>query len=120
MVSSTLGSIGNTDASWAASYRISKAALNMACKTLANEPTVREAGAKVLALHPGWVDTDMGSSGGRKPPLNVEESTAGILEVIERALRVQREELSECDALADRLVHDNCAFVQYDGELLPW
>ena len=32
-----------------------------------------------LAIHPGWVATDMGSSGGRKPPLTAEQSIGGIL-----------------------------------------
>ncbi len=31
-----------------------------------------------LTLHPGWVDTDMGAAGGRRPPVTPDDSAAGI------------------------------------------
>jgi len=34
---------------------------------------------RVLALHPGWVQTDMGNSGGRTAPTTEEESVNGLI-----------------------------------------
>ncbi|XP_027562467.1 uncharacterized protein LOC113979205, partial [Neopelma chrysocephalum] len=64
-----MSSIGGSIASLSAwpkipafSYRCSKAALNMLnkCQSLA----YKEHGILCIALHPGWVQTDMGSSAG--------------------------------------------------------
>jgi NAD(P)-dependent dehydrogenase (short-subunit alcohol dehydrogenase family) len=44
------------------SYRISKAAMNMACVCMAHDPSMMGIGIKFLCLHPGWVETDMVSS----------------------------------------------------------
>jgi NAD(P)-dependent dehydrogenase (short-subunit alcohol dehydrogenase family) len=118
-----MGSIADTTAPTAATYRISKAALNMACMTLAHEPALRTAGARVLVMHPGWVATDMGSSGGRVPPLTVEDSTAGMVEVIGRAVQLQGSgEMAapEGDALAQQLLQHNCAYITYSGDMLHW
>lgn len=54
----------------------------------------------LLALHPGWVQTDMG---GAQAPLTVEESVAGLVDVIEAAAGGR-----------------TCRFVDYRGETLPW
>lgn len=51
------------------SYRISKAAGNMATRVFAAE--LKEEGTIVIAMSPGWVETDMGSSGGRTAPLKM-------------------------------------------------
>lgn len=56
------------------SYRCSKAAVNMLVRNFAMEvPDVT-----FLAISPGWVATDMGASGGRKPPLTIAESAERI------------------------------------------
>ena len=89
-LSSDLGSIENTFAAQSAkvrpggvaSYRMSKAAQNMATRVFAAE--LREQGFVVVALSPGWVATDMGSSGGRTAPLTPRQSIAGMLDVISR------------------------------------
>ncbi|NWT44238.1 CITE dehydrogenase, partial [Chroicocephalus maculipennis] len=62
------------------SYRCSKAALNMLtkCQSLG----YREHGVLCVALHPGWVQTDMGTSAGHMPPLTVEASVQGMLKVL--------------------------------------
>ena len=54
----------------------------------------------VVALHPGWVRTDMG---GQNAALSVEESAAGLLHVI------------------DRLTPDDSgSFLDWQGQSLPW
>ena len=58
-------------------YRSSKAALNVVMKCLSND--LRARGVIAVALHPGWVRTDMGTEAGE---LSVEESAAGLKSVI--------------------------------------
>ena len=58
-VSSQLGSIQKMTGSWGEySYNSSKAALNMLSRMLSHD--LRGDGVTVIALHPGWVQTDMG------------------------------------------------------------
>ena len=79
-VSSNLASIADNRSGGSTAYRCSKAALNMLTKTFAVDcPEVT-----FLSLHPGWVQTDMGSRYGRKPPLSVADSVAGLIEVISK------------------------------------
>ena len=59
------------------SYQCSKAALNMLTKCLAEELK----SIVVLSVHPGWVQTDMGSSNNRNPPVTVSESAKGIYNI---------------------------------------
>uniref|UniRef100_A0A803W1K9 GSFK dehydrogenase n=1 Tax=Ficedula albicollis TaxID=59894 RepID=A0A803W1K9_FICAL len=58
----------------APSYRCSKAALNMLskCQSLA----YKEHGILCVALHPGWVQTDMGRSLGLPPPVTLDDSVS--------------------------------------------
>ncbi|KAA0714939.1 L-xylulose reductase [Triplophysa tibetana] len=58
-------------------YRVSKAALNMLTRCLAED--LKKDGILVMALHPGWVQTEMGGS---EAPLTAAESVKGMLEVI--------------------------------------
>lgn len=61
-------------------YGMSKAALNLYTRALAgNEKTN---GIVAMAIHPGWVQTDMGGSEAR---LTVEESTTAIIDIVSRA-----------------------------------
>jgi len=98
-ITSQLGSIANTKGrgTWQ-SYKASKAALNMLTRLQAHE--LRSDGVIVVAMHPGWVQTDMGGSNARLPP---ERAVAGILEVTET--------LSTEDA---------GRFLTYAGDELPW
>lgn len=80
LLSSRMGSIGSmTEANWWL-YRASKAALNAVLKCAAVELGPR--GVVCMALHPGWVRTDMG---GPNADLGVEESAAALRRVIAAA-----------------------------------
>jgi NAD(P)-dependent dehydrogenase (short-subunit alcohol dehydrogenase family) len=59
-------------------YRASKSCLNMLTVCLANE--LRPAGFCCVAMHPGWVQTDMGGAGAT---LTAEASVRGMLAVID-------------------------------------
>lgn len=78
-LSSGLGSIADNTSGGAYGYRMSKAALNMASRSLAQD--LAAFGVCVVALSPGWVQTDMGGAGATLP---VEDSVRGMLEVIDR------------------------------------
>ena len=97
-LSSQLGSIANTSRFGTPSYAISKAAQNMATVQLAH--ALRARGIVVVALHPGWVQTDMGGAGASEVP---EASVAGLRRVI-AGLR---------DA-------DSGRFLDFNGKTLPW
>ena len=60
-------------------YRASKAALNSLARGLWGE--MRSRNITMISLHPGWVRTDMG---GQSAAVSVEDSAAGILQVIEQ------------------------------------
>lgn len=76
-VSSISGSIASVDAGGGYIYQSSKTGLNMVVVNLARDLAAR--GITVLALHPGWVRTDMG---GAQAPVSPEESIAGMRRVI--------------------------------------
>lgn len=79
-------------------YRESKAALNMFTATLAAE--LGPEGFICLAIHPGWVRTDMG---GESATLSPEESVSGMRLVI-----------GGLDA------DDNGRYLGYDGNAVAW
>ena len=112
-LSSKMGSIEATQAygnDWTSSvsYRVSKAALNMSVRCLAYEIGGNGKdgnGICFTLVHPGWVDTDMGSAGNRTPPLTPEESVRSMLNNVI--------EVMECKT-------HNGEFFNYDGTSLPW
>ena len=79
-------------------YRSSKAALNAAVKSAAID--LRERAITVLALHPGWVKTDMG---GGHALITPKQSVSGLRHIIDNAT----------------LAHSG-RFYQYDGAEVPW
>ena len=74
MITSRMGSIADNTSGSYYGYRMSKAALNIASVSLAND--VKEKGIAVGIVHPGYVQTEMTNNTGNITP---EESAAGIL-----------------------------------------
>jgi NAD(P)-dependent dehydrogenase (short-subunit alcohol dehydrogenase family) len=97
-VSSEAGSISTMDHFRGYYYFGSKAALNIFTRSMAWDPDT--AGIITIALHPGWVRTDMGGS---NADLSVTESAEGILKVIARLTS-----------------EDNGRFYTWDGKEYPW
>jgi NAD(P)-dependent dehydrogenase (short-subunit alcohol dehydrogenase family) len=89
---------GNVDGQMFA-YRCSKSALNQAVRTMAAE--WREEGLSVIALNPGWVQTEMG---GMNAPLSPDEAAEQIA-----LFATERAEPSM-----------NGTFLNTDGTPLPW
>ena len=76
-ISSGLGSCSASPRFSTTGYQCSKAALNMLTKCFADE----KKNVTFVAIHPGWVQTDMGKSKNRDPPVTVSDSAKGILDV---------------------------------------
>ncbi|WP_122054571.1 SDR family oxidoreductase [Vibrio sp. Evd11] len=77
-LSSRVGSMSENTSGGGYIYRSSKAALNSVVKSLSNDLTAN--GFTVLALHPGWVQTEMG---GPNALIDTETSAQGLVTVIE-------------------------------------
>ena len=97
-VSSGMGSISVNTSGGAYAYRMAKAALNMANKSMSVDLAGR--GFVCVVMCPGWVDTDMG---GRGAPLPVDVSVRHLL--------------TRIDGFS---AHDNGAFVSHDGRAIPY
>ncbi|WP_396433149.1 SDR family oxidoreductase [Limnohabitans sp.] len=99
-ISSHFGSLTLTHTSMAALYRMSKAALNMYIRCAQHDfPEI-----VCVALHPGWVQTDMG---GPQAPLTPAQSASSLRQTLERIRTQTRPE-------------DRGAFLNHDGQALPW
>ncbi|OEF09351.1 SDR family oxidoreductase [Vibrio genomosp. F10] len=77
-LSSKVGSMAENTSGGGYLYRSSKAALNSVVKSLSNDLTLD--GFTVLALHPGWVQTEMG---GPNALIDTGTSASGLINVIE-------------------------------------
>jgi NAD(P)-dependent dehydrogenase (short-subunit alcohol dehydrogenase family) len=97
-MTSLMGSIADNGSGRAYAYRMSKAALNMATRNLAHE--VRSFGGIAVALHPGWVKTEMGGDGA---PEEIVDAVGRIVGVID-GLRAE----------------DGGKFWHAKGQELPW
>jgi NAD(P)-dependent dehydrogenase (short-subunit alcohol dehydrogenase family) len=97
VISSRMGSIGQRASPDGWLYRASKAALNSVLKDVSLALSGR---ATCVALHPGWVRTDMGGAGAA---LDVADSV--------RDLRRTLEALT---------LADNGGFFNHDGSPIPW
>jgi NAD(P)-dependent dehydrogenase (short-subunit alcohol dehydrogenase family) len=98
LVTSRMGSIDDNTSGGGYGYRMSKAALNMAGKSLAVD--LKSAGVAVAILHPGMVKTDMIRGHGQVEP---EDAARGLL------------------ARLDELTLETSgSFWHANGERLPW
>ncbi|KAF6206158.1 hypothetical protein GE061_017383, partial [Apolygus lucorum] len=80
------------------SYRCSKAALNAA--TVSMKVDLKDTGICAVALHPGWIKTQMG---GPKAPLEVDKACSRIIKTV--------------FGITDQ---HNGGFYDLDGKNLPW
>jgi NAD(P)-dependent dehydrogenase (short-subunit alcohol dehydrogenase family) len=97
-ISSEAGGIGGCWRTSEYGYAMSKAALNMQSKILQNY--LKPKGFKILAIHPGWVRTDMG---GPDADISPDESAEGIVKL----------------AVKD-WAPDEGIYFDYQGIPLPW
>lgn len=98
LITSRMGSIADNSSGGYYGYRMSKAALNAAGKSLANDLKARE--ISVAILHPGFVSTRMVGFNGEVTP---EQSAQGLI--------------SRLDALN---IATTGTFWHANGEALPW
>lgn len=96
VLSSRMASLGEMESNSNWLYRASKAALNVVVKATALEAQQ----ATVVALHPGWVRTDMGG------PLAEISPKRSVTE-----MRIVLAEISRAH---------NGAFLNHDGNAIPW
>jgi NAD(P)-dependent dehydrogenase (short-subunit alcohol dehydrogenase family) len=97
-ITSRMGSIADNTSGSRYGYRMSKAALNMASMSLAQD--LKKQGIAVCVIHPGFVRTGMTSFNGL---LDANESASGIYE------RIQNLDISLTGS-----------FWHAQGEILPW
>ncbi|QCI14757.1 SDR family oxidoreductase [Pseudomonas putida] len=97
-MSSVLGSVAIPDGSEICLYKASKAALNSMINSFVTE--LARPDLCVLAMHPGWVKTDMG---GENAEIDVLTSTRGMLEQIKA-----------------QAGQGGLRFINYKGEALTW
>lgn len=98
LVTSRMGSVSAASTPNSLLYRVSKAAENMLAKAAHVE--LSPSGVRVLALHPGWVRTDMG---GPNADVGIEESVRGMRRV-----------------LGDPVSYPGGCFFDHRGEALAW
>ena len=97
-LSSVMASIASRGEVRSPSYCASKAAQNMLTVQLAQAVAAR--GIVVLALHPGWVQTEMG---GEHATVPTADAVRGLLQVVDGATPAQ-----------------SGSFLDWRGEPLPW
>ena len=93
-----MGSIADNTSGGSYAYRSTKTALNTVMLNASYD--LKHLGITVLALHPGWVRTDMGGPNGE---LSVVESATNLRKNIQKA--------SE---------KDSGSFMDIDGSTIPW
>jgi NAD(P)-dependent dehydrogenase (short-subunit alcohol dehydrogenase family) len=98
IISSKVGSIEDNQGGSMYVYRSSKSAVNQVVKSLSID--LAQHAIKVVALHPGWVRTDMG---GPNALIDTATSVHGLRQVLEQ-LKAE----------------DSGRFINYDGSSIPW
>ena len=97
-ISSKMGSMADNGSGNSYIYRSSKAALNAVVKSLSIDLKPHQ--IKCVALHPGWVKTDMGGSGAEITP---RESVSALFRII-----------------VSLTAEDSGRFIDIDGGDIPW
>jgi len=97
-MSTAVASIAENSGGGTYAYRCSKAALNMAMKSLSVDLTGK--GILVMAMHPGWVLTEMG---GPNAQISTETCCSTMLQTLAQ--------LSE---------KDHGSFLRYNNTVIPW
>lgn len=95
VITSAMGSISDNTSGGSYGYRISKAGVNMAFKSLSVD--LRDRGIGVFMLHPGYVATEMTDHQGDVP---AEQSARGLIE------RMEELELSQSGTFRHARGHD--------------
>lgn len=98
LITSRMGSVADNDSGGSYGYRMSKAALNAAGKSLSVD--LKPQGIAVAILHPGWVKTDMTGHSGL---IDTDESASGLIQ--------RMEELN---------LDNTGGFWHTNGDELPW
>jgi len=106
-VSARVGSIEENYLGGWYSYRASKAALNMALKTLSIEWKRSLPNVTVAALHPGTTDTDLSAPFQKNVPINQLFSSTQSVDYMMKVINQLTPEKSG-------------KFWSFDGEILPW
>lgn len=97
-LSSKVGSISDNQSGGGYYYRSSKTALNQVVKSLSID--LGGAGIKVVALHPGWAQTDMG---GAQALITPEESVTAMRKLLVQLTNEQ-----------------SGTFLNYNGTMIEW
>lgn len=97
-MSSIMGSIDQNSSGGSYAYRSTKAALNAITKSMAID--LKPHGIKIVVLHPGWVQTDMGGPNATLTPADSVHSIRKLLAKLSPT--------------------DSGAFMRYDGSKLTW
>lgn len=97
-LSSKMGSMDDNTSGGSYIYRSSKAALNAVVKSMSID--LADRGVKCVALHPGWVRTDMG---GPNAEITTRKSVSTIF-----------------DTLLSLKANDSGRFIDIDGTDIPW
>ncbi len=97
-MSSVMGSIDQNSSGGSYAYRSTKAALNAITKSMAID--LKPHGIKIVVLHPGWVQTDMGGPNATLTPTDSVHSIRKLL--------------------AKLSPEDSGTFMRYDGSKLTW
>lgn len=98
IITSRMGSVADNDSGGSYAYRMSKAAVNAAGKSLSID--LKSKGISVGILHPGYVRTDMTNHNGL---MDTDESASGLL--------ARMDELN---------LNNTGSFWHSNGDLLPW
>jgi len=97
-LSSKMGSMADNGSGGSYIYRSSKAALNAVVKSMAVD--LRADGIKCVALHPGWVKTEMG---GPHAEITTRESVTAMFDIMQSLQPA-----------------DSGRFIDIDGTDIPW